>query len=540
MSKQVFLELTSEENIKKLNIDPRLTDSFKRVMTRIQEYFDNHGYSGMVDYESILNEYLFPQEEINKDTFRQNEEFINALNHAKDVQKQLESIVSTKLDPIDDEQFLNDYIKKNYKVGFSFEVEPEKEQMHGGIYKDDLKIIAVKESLLTAGSDRLDETLCHEFIHFLTMCGKDKLSSVSQVMTPAIYEPLTEMLASDIIGVKPDGYARYCEFMKYINLLVGVDNYEYFIKRQLDPKYEEMNIPFAEIQDEFDKHRFHKEAGYLDEAGLNNVVYSAATQLIFREYDNIDDLTDDMIKIYSAPQLYSNIENLQELQDSIIDLYLSQKNITNPEVKNKIKLLIQNKNETRLVGNNEFINVSLENENYMIDKQGNLYLKRLNELFKLNQSGTLTSYETKDGILFITTTNGKYKCDLNNVDFNVSKENLEIQQEMIKKEIDVLMRGENMNRPYINQDTVSTVIARDTGERAEVLEQTISAPSLRKPYIRKETITLLHDKQKQYDIKAQKELLIAQKNMIQSQMYASQIITNEEVSEDENDMGMSL
>ena len=79
-----------------------------------------------------------------------------------------------------------------------------------------------------------------------------------------------------------------------------------------------------------------------------------------------------------------------------------------------------------------------------------------------------------------------------------------------------------------------------------MLEQTMSAPSLRKPYIRKETITLLHDKQKQYDIKAQKELLIAQKsfncskNMIQSQMYASQIITNEEVSEEENDMGMSL
>ena len=52
-------------------------------------------------------------------------------------------------------------------------------------------------------------------------------------MTPAIYEPLTEMLASDIIRVKPDGYARYCEFMKYINLLVDVDNYEYFIKDNL-------------------------------------------------------------------------------------------------------------------------------------------------------------------------------------------------------------------------------------------------------------------------------------------------------------------
>ena len=116
MSKQVFLELTSEENIKRLNLDPRLTDSFKRVMTRILEYFDSLGYSEMVDYESILNEYLFPQEEINKDIIRQNEEFINALNHAKDVQKQLESIVTTKLDPINDEQFLNDYIKRIIKL----------------------------------------------------------------------------------------------------------------------------------------------------------------------------------------------------------------------------------------------------------------------------------------------------------------------------------------------------------------------------------------------------------------------------------------
>lgn len=51
MGKQVFLELTTEENLRKLNIDPRLVDSFKRVMTKVQQYFDSYGYS---DKNNIL------------------------------------------------------------------------------------------------------------------------------------------------------------------------------------------------------------------------------------------------------------------------------------------------------------------------------------------------------------------------------------------------------------------------------------------------------------------------------------------------------
>lgn len=51
MGKQVFLELTTEENLRKLNIDPKLVDSFKRVMTKVQQYFDSYGCS---DKNNIL------------------------------------------------------------------------------------------------------------------------------------------------------------------------------------------------------------------------------------------------------------------------------------------------------------------------------------------------------------------------------------------------------------------------------------------------------------------------------------------------------
>ena len=64
-------------------------------------------------------------------------------------------------------------------------------------------------------------------------------------------------------------------------------------------------------------------------------VYSAATQLIFREYDNIDDLTDDMIKIYL---LHNCIQILKIYKNYkiLLLIYIYRKNITNPEIKIKL------------------------------------------------------------------------------------------------------------------------------------------------------------------------------------------------------------
>ena len=540
MGKQVFLELTTEENLRKLNIDPRLVDSFKRVMAKVQQYFDSHGYSDKIDFETIVNDYLLPKETVDREAIRHSEEFIKELNDARENQKQLEAIVSITLDPIEEEKFLDEYIKRNYNIGLSFEVESkEKVEMHSGIYKDKLKTIGIKESALI--SDRLDQILCHEFVHFLTMCGKEKFGSVEETMKPATYEPLTEMLSSDIFGVKPEGYYSYCELMQYLNLLAGVDNYDYFIQRQPDSKYEAVDFVLEDAQNVMDKHRFSQTYGIMDESELNLLVYSATTQFLFKDYESVEQLTDDMIKIYSAPQMYSNLESLESLQDGVVDMYLSENKITNPDIKAKIMQLIKVKNERRLLNGINGVNINIEDESYVLDENGNLYLKRLNDLFKLAPSGTLISYTVDNGILRIYTETGTYNCDLKNVDFKALGNNLASQQVMLEREINTLMRGTSMNRPYINSDTVSTVVARDTGAIAEVMEPIQSRPQLKRPHIKRETMSMLQGKIKSFELDTKKKQLLAQKEMVQQMMANQQAMTNTAIEEEEkHDMGMSM
>ena len=58
MKDKSFLNLITDENMSKINIDPRLIESFKRVMNTIQEYFNANGYTEQRDYQAFFNEYL--------------------------------------------------------------------------------------------------------------------------------------------------------------------------------------------------------------------------------------------------------------------------------------------------------------------------------------------------------------------------------------------------------------------------------------------------------------------------------------------------
>lgn len=540
MGKQVFLELTTEENLKRLNIDPRLVDSFKRVVPKVQEYFDSHGYSEKVDFETIINDYLLPKEIVDREAVRRSPEFIKVLNDAREKQKQLEAISVIKIDPIEEETFLDEYIKKNYDVGLSFVVDSdEKDIMHNGIYKDNLKTIEIRKSILS--STRLDEVLCHEFMHFLTMCGKEKLGSVEQTMPPAIYEPLTEMLASDVLGIQPDSYKTYRELMGYVNSLCGVEGFEYFIQRKLDPKYKEMEAVFKDAQNIFDKHRFSVVSHDMDEKELNNLIFSATTELLYKDYENIEELTDDLVKIYSAPQLYSNLEGYEKLQEGVVDMYLSDHKITNPDVKEKIMQLVKVKNERRVMGDMNCINLNIDGDTYLFDENNNLYLKRLNTTFKQEKQGMLISYEVVDGELKLYTKTGTDRYDLKNIDFKALGNNLAIRQEVLERQINTLMKGDTMNRPYINSDTVSAVVARDTGAKAEVLEPIQLKPELRRPHIKQETMSMLQGKIKLFELNTKKNQLLAQKEMVQQMMANQQAVASVGVEEEEEQgMGMSM
>ena len=193
------------------------------------------------------------------------------------------------------------------------------------------------------------------------------------------------------------------------------------------------------------------------------------------------------------------------------------------------------------MGNMNCISLNINNESYLLDENGNLYLKRLNAIYKLDQQGKLMSYKITDGILRVFTETGVYSCDLNSIDFKATRLNLAKQQQMLESKIDMLVKGINMNRPYINSDTVSTVIARDTCAKAEVLEPIQSKLKLRRPHIKKETMSMLQGKIEKYKLDIKMKQLLAQKEIVQKMMTNQQAITNAVVEEEEEqDMGMSL
>ena len=118
MEDKSFINLISEENLSKINIDPRIVDSFKRVMKKIQVYFNANGYTSERNYQEYFNEYL-----LNTDSSK-NLSF-----------------------------FINDEPGKIGAAGFYNYVS-----------------ICIDESLI-GKNEKLDATLCHEFIHFLVMKG---------------------------------------------------------------------------------------------------------------------------------------------------------------------------------------------------------------------------------------------------------------------------------------------------------------------------------------------------------------------------------
>lgn len=174
-----FINLTKEENINRINIDPRLVDSFKRVMYKIQEYFNANGYSTQRDYEKYFEEYL------------------------------LDSDFSIQL---------NDEPSKIGAAGFYIKSENR--------ICIDIKYI---------DDEQLDSILCHEFIHFLVKHGlKFGECSTEIYKGKFINEALTEMLNQQIYP-NSKAYEPQVTMLKYVNELAGkVNNYSLFLKGYID------------------------------------------------------------------------------------------------------------------------------------------------------------------------------------------------------------------------------------------------------------------------------------------------------------------
>ena len=189
MEDKSFVNLLSEENLSKIDIDPRLIDCFKRVMNKLQDYFNANGYTSQRDYKSFFDEYLL-----------------------KDTDLKLRIVVSDEPSKINAAGFYGSW------------------QGTRGIHIDE-KYLNLEENVL-------DSIFCHEFIHFLVMRGLEDSEDYGIEIKNGgfINEALTEMLTQQIYP-NSNAYQPQVAMLKFANLLTGnVNNYSFFLRGKVDCK----------------------------------------------------------------------------------------------------------------------------------------------------------------------------------------------------------------------------------------------------------------------------------------------------------------
>lgn len=187
MDDKSFVSLLNEDILEKINIDAELIESFKRVIRKIQEYFNSNGYTLERDYGKFFNDYL-----INSDTTKNLRIYLN---------------------------------EEPRKIGAN------------GFYTTDGKTICIDRNVLK-NNDALDATLFHEFIHFLVMRNLivDKTADPAIKYGIFINEALTEMLTRQLYP-KSNAYEPQVKMMEFANMLSNkVNNYSLFLKGKIDAK----------------------------------------------------------------------------------------------------------------------------------------------------------------------------------------------------------------------------------------------------------------------------------------------------------------
>ena len=251
MEDNSFLYFIDDSILSKIDIDSRLVDSFKRVLSKIQVYFNSNGYTSDRDYK--------------------------------------------------------DFLEKNLLNGFRIYVGKIEKYGVLGFYDKYKKEICINEIVLS-NPDILDSTLCHEFIHFLVMhCLRVNQCDDQIFYCGFINEALTEMLTQQMYP-NSRGYDAQVSMMKFANFLSGnVNNYRLFLKGYIDSRLcsseWENFIDFADkFQKDFDA------VGYIDlkSASSNKNFISAQRYLISLfintfESKSFDEYCDCIRKLIDRP-----------------------------------------------------------------------------------------------------------------------------------------------------------------------------------------------------------------------------------------------
>lgn len=219
MANKSFINLTNEENLSKINIDPRLIETFKKVMKELQEYFDANGYTEKINYEEF---------------------------------------------------FENNLIDKEFKIQIN---NLPSKYGAAGLYQKNNNTIIIDEKYLN--TNKLQSILCHEFIHFLVMHGKEiKMSTF-------INEALTESLTRQMYP-QSDSYEPQVRMMDFANILANKkNNYGLFLQGGIDAKHISTNwndfIKYVNLYQEK-----YKNVGFTIVNAINDENYIEAQRSIIK------------------------------------------------------------------------------------------------------------------------------------------------------------------------------------------------------------------------------------------------------------------
>ena len=242
MEDNSFVYFTQDDVLKNIDIDPRLVESFKRVMTRLQKYFNEKGYTKDRDYREYLEKYL---------------------------------------------------LKSNDK-SISIQVEDNMQPGVGGYYYKLKCKIRINEEKLKCAEEELDITLCHEFIHFLVMHELRYGEAEKAIINGGfINEALTQLLAEEVIpNSNSNAYDAQVAMHKYANIISGnKNNFRMFLLGKIDARYRSSAWNnYMKCADSFQKD--FDEAGYINlKEAQNNRNFIEAQRYIVSLYMNSNTIT---------------------------------------------------------------------------------------------------------------------------------------------------------------------------------------------------------------------------------------------------------
>ena len=380
MEDRSFVDLLSKGNLDKIEIDPRLIDSFRRVMRKIQKFFNDRGYTKERNYRKFLQDLLLKEG------------------------------------------------TGKYKIVVSKELSQRKAN---GLFSMLQRRIYINESILD-DPETLDGVLCHEFIHFLVVAGAfyDLQTDKEALKTAFMNEALTQMLTEAIM--QEDNSAVYkpqTSMARFARLLKGdKESYSKFLKGGIDFSNSPSSLWKKFMKDAERYHENPRNSPYPFAEAIKDKDYIAAQRdlitdktstigkLLFWEYKNIVELLLER----PAP----DDEYMDKFFNELDESYIRKLGIYNKDIIEKLKEKLKEFRDAleleKEVKDNEIYEFELCGHKFFIDRNGKIYDKS-------NVEKTVTEYPST-GKYIVEVAGEKIELDMNSLKFSSYKNKLQQQQ----------------------------------------------------------------------------------------------------------------